>query len=325
MQVVVLASDQSQDPAVLAVNGASAALGVSDIPFDGPAGAARVAVNDDGDVVANPSDADCEAARFVLTYAGTEDKTLMVEAVAMKPGGVDEATVAAALEAAHEAAREMLEPQRRLAAKTGKEKREASDAREEETAAAVRDAVLSLARERLDALYAEEIQSKSARGKKMAELKDAVFAELVGAMANAATPGRSVRPSRTPSPSRAPAPAPTPTTPRSARAMKRHLDGAYLHACSRVMRDRIFETGTRVDGRGLDEVRPLAAAATVLPVTHGSSLFERGNTQTLATATIGSLNDVQRLDAPVGPANKRLMLHYAFPSFSIDETPRRGV
>ena len=88
------------------------------------------------------------------------------------------------------------------------------------------------------------------------------------------------------------------------------------------MRDRIFETGTRVDGRGLDEVRPLAAAATVLPVTHGSSLFERGNTQTLATATIGSLNDVQRLDAPVGPANKRLMLHYAFPSFSIDETGR---
>ena len=83
----------------------------------------------------------------------------------------------------------MLEPQRRLAAKTGKEKREASDAREEETAAAVRDAVLSLARERLDALYAEEIQSKSARGKKMAELKDAVFAELVGAMANAGDAG----------------------------------------------------------------------------------------------------------------------------------------
>lgn len=324
VQVVVLASDQSQDPAVLAVNGASAALGVSDIPFDGPAGAARVAVNDDGDVVANPSDADCEAARFVLTYAGTEDKTLMVEAVAMKPGGVDEATVAAALEAAHEAAREMLEPQRRLAAKAGKEKREARDAREEETAAAVRDAVLSLARERLDALYAEEIQSKSARGKKMAELKDAVFAELVGAMAtagDAGSVGQTVADAVAVARAGAGADADDAAV---CAAMKRHLDGAYLHACSRVMRDRIFETGTRVDGRGLDEVRPLAAAATVLPVTHGSSLFERGNTQTLATATIGSLNDVQRLDAPVGPANKRLMLHYAFPSFSIDETPRRG-
>ena len=93
VQVVVLASDQSQDPAVLAVNGASAALAVSDIPWDGPAGAARVAVDDAGAIVANPSDADCEASRFVLTYAGTEDRTLMVEAVAMKPGGVPEAPV----------------------------------------------------------------------------------------------------------------------------------------------------------------------------------------------------------------------------------------
>ena len=76
-----------------AVNGASAALAVSDIPWDGPAGAARVAVDDAGAIVANPSDADCEASRFVLTYAGTEDWTLMVEAVAMKPGGVPEAPV----------------------------------------------------------------------------------------------------------------------------------------------------------------------------------------------------------------------------------------
>ena len=198
-----------------------------------------------------------------------------------------------------------------------------ADAREEETAAAVRDAVLSLARERLDALYAEEIQSKSARGKKMAELKDAVFAELVSdGDGERATPGRS---GRTVAGRRHVA--------RRRRRRRRRRrgprgdeapDGAYLHACSRVMRDRIFEKGRRVDGRGLDEIRPLAATATVLPVTHGSSLFERGNTQTLATATIGSLNDVQRLDAPVGPANKRLMLHYAFPSFSIDETPRRG-
>ena len=336
VQVVVLASDQSQDPAVLAVNGASAALAVSDIPWDGPAGAARVAVDDAGAIVANPSDADCEASRFVLTYAGTEDRTLMVEAVAMKPGGVPEATVAAALAAAHEAAREMIDPQRRLAAAAGKEKRDVCDAREETTAAAVRDAVLALARGRLDALYAEEIQSKSARGKKMADLKDAVFAELAEALATArdaeeapptaGPPGASVS-SQTVSDAIAKVRAAAGADADDAairKAMKHHLDGAYLHACSRVMRDRVFATGTRVDGRGLDEIRPLAAAATVLPVTHGSSLFERGNTQTLATATIGSLNDVQRLDAPVGPDNKRLMLHYAFPSFSIDETPRRG-
>ena len=326
VQVVVLASDQSQDPTVLAVNGASAALAVSDIPWDGPAGAARVAVDDAGVVVVNPSDADCEASRFVLTYAGTHTKTLMIEAVAMKPGGVPEETVAAALEAAHEAAREMIDPQRRLAEKAGKPKRDACDERQATTAAAVRDAVLVMARDRLDALYAEEIQSKSGRGKKMAELKDAVFEEL--AAESSVTSASSSSSSSSSAAKigiekiRAAIGADDCDTIRE--AIKHHLDSAYLHACSSVMRDRIFEKGTRVDGRGLNEVRPLAASATVLPVTHGSSLFERGNTQTLATATIGSLNDVQRLDAPVGPENKRLMLHYAFPSFSIDETPRRG-
>ena len=332
VQVVVLASDQSQDPAVLAVNGASAALAVSDIPWDGPAGAARVAVDDAGAVVANPSDADCEASRFVLTYAGTEDRTLMIEAVAMKPGGVPESTVAAALVAAHEAARDMLDPQRRLAAKAGKPKRDVCDAKEEKIAAAVRDAVLVLARDRLHDLYAEEIQSKSERGKRMAELKDAVFADLAEATA-AAKDNENAESSLGQSVSRAVSDAVAKVRAAAGgddddaailKAMRHHLDGAYLHACSRVMRDRIFEKGRRVDGRGLDEIRPLAATATVLPVTHGSSLFERGNTQTLATATVGSLNDVQRLDAPVGPANKRLMLHYAFPSFSIDETPKRG-
>ena len=328
VQVVVLASDQSQDPTVLAVNGASAALAVSDIPWDGPAGAARVAVDDAGVVVVNPSDADCEASRFVLTYAGTETKTLMIEAVAMKPGGVTEETVAAALEAAHEAAREMIDPQRRLAAKAGKPKRDACDERQATTAAAVRDAVLVMARDRLDALYAEEIQSKSGRGKKMAELKDAVFEELA---AESSVTAESASSSSSSSSAkigiekiRAAIGADADDCDTIREAIKHHLDSAYLHACSRVMRDRIFEKGTRVDGRGLDEVRPLAASATVLPVTHGSSLFERGNTQTLATATVGSLNDMQRLDAPVGPENKRLMLHYAFPSFSIDETPRRG-
>ena len=326
VQVVVLASDQSQDPTVLAVNGASAALAVSDIPWDGPAGAARVAVDDAGVVVVNPSDADCEASRFVLTYAGTETKTLMIEAVAMKPGGVTEETVAAALEAAHEAAREMIDPQRRLAAKAGKPKRDACDERQATTAAAVRDAVLVMARDRLDALYAEEIQSKSGRGKKMAELKDAVFEELAAESSVTAESASSSSSSAKIGIEkiRAAIGADADDCDTIREAIKHHLDSAYLHACSRVMRDRIFEKGTRVDGRGLDEVRPLAASATVLPVTHGSSLFERGNTQTLATATVGSLNDVQRLDAPVGPENKRLMLHYAFPSFSIDETPRRG-
>ena len=313
LQVVVLSSDRCQDPAVLAVNGASCALMISDIPWNGPAGAARVAVSDDFEIIKNPSDADCESSRFVLTYAGTADRTLMIEAAAMKHGGVSEAIVALALRTAHELAKEIIEPQLRLQAAVGRPKRE-MDALDEAVKKIIHAAFLCSASSRLHALYAEEIQSKSGRGKKMAELKDSVFAELsasddvkskiteiIAEDVNADSLDSAIR-----------------------KYLKHHADGAYLNACSSVMRTSIFDTGKRIDGRGVDELRELVSVADVLPVTHGSSIFERGNTQTLATATIGSLNDVQRLDAPVGPENKRLMLHYAFPSFSIDETPRRG-
>ena len=113
VQAIVLSTDRSQDPAVLAVNGASAALAVSDIPWDGPVGAVRVAVVD-GEIVLHPSDDDVEASDFTLTYAGNERRALMIEAAAMKARGAPEATVAAALRAAHEAAREMIAPQVRL-------------------------------------------------------------------------------------------------------------------------------------------------------------------------------------------------------------------
>ena len=313
LQVVVLASDRCQDPSILAVNGASAALMVSDIPWNGPAGAARVAVSDAGEIISNPSDADCEDSKFVLTYAGTEDRTLMIEAYAAKPGGVPELIVAKALRAAHELAKEIIAPQLKLQAAVGKPKR-AMDATDEAVKKIIQAATLETARTRLDALYAEEIQSKSRRGKKMAELKDSVFAELslcettkkeiTDIVASELGDGDIDTVIK--------------------KYLKHHSDGAYLNACSTIMRERIFDVGKRIDGRAVDELRELASVASVLPVTHGSSIFERGNTQTLATATVGSLNDVQRLDAPVGPENKRLMLHYAFPSFSIDETPRRG-
>ena len=102
------------------------------------------------------------------------------------------------------------------------------------------------------------------------------------------------------------------------------VEQAFFWVSSRVMRDMIFEDKKRVDGRGIRELRQLGAESNVLPVVHGSSIFERGNTQALATVTIGKLIDAQKLDAPVGPDERRMMLHYSFPSFSINETPRRG-
>ena len=105
VQAIVLSTDRSQDPAVLAVNGASAALAVSDIPWDGPVGAVRVAVVD-GEIVLHPSDDDVEASDFTLTYAGNERRTLMIEAAAMKARGAPEATVAAAPRGARGGARD---------------------------------------------------------------------------------------------------------------------------------------------------------------------------------------------------------------------------
>ena len=290
VQAIVLASDRSQDPSVLAVNGASAALTISSIPWNGPVGAVRVSVVD-GEVVLNPSDDDIAVSDITLFYAGNEHRTLMIEAAAMKPAGVPERVVAAALRAAHEAAKQLVPPQRRLAETIGKPKQTMEPPTEEQKTFTAKVAELALPR--LKALYEEKIQSKSERGKAMAELKNEIDETLKG-------PDHALE-----------------FTPAQ-------LDGAYLKASSRAMRDLIFDDGVRVDGRGLREIRDLAAEVQVMPVVHGSSLFERGSTQAIATVTVGSLNDVQRLDAPVGPSNKRFMLHYAFPSFSINETPRRG-
>lgn len=317
VQTTVYSSDGSQDPSVLAVNGASAALSVSDIPWNGPVGAVRVAVVNGGeDVIVNPSEEDVAGSDLTLFYAGNERRTLMIEAAAVgSPKGTPEAAVAKALRAAHAAAVKLIEPQKRLQRAMGKPKR-ALDPVADERHRAMKEAVARECGQELRALYEEKIQSKSERGRRMAELKVRVgealaekgfepsspsSAETVGEAAAAESSER------------------VPST-----FTAKELDAAYLAVCSRMMRDLIFESSTRVDGRGLTELRALDAMTSVIPVVHGSSLFERGNTQTLATATIGGMQDVQRLDAPVGPSDKRLMLHYAFPSFSIDETPRRG-
>ena len=214
----------------------------------------------------------------------------MIEASATKRGGVPEAVVAKALRAAHDAAKLLIAPQRRLRERVGKEKRPLPEEADATAAAAAK--LKALAVPRLTRLYELKIQSKSERGRMMAELKAEIVEELATSHGMELTP--------------------------------QALDAAYLAASSRAMRDLVFEKGVRVDGRKLTELRSLAAEVGAIPVVHGSSVFERGNTQALATVTIGSVDDFQRLDAPVGPKNKKFMLHYAFPSFSINETPRRG-
>ena len=248
VQAIVLATDRSQDPAVLAVNGASAALSVSSIPWGGPVGAVRVSITSDGQTVINPTDEEAAAGEFTLTYAGNEQRALMIEAAAMQPRGVPEATVAAALRAAHAAAAALIPPQRRLAAAVGKPK--VTVPAPTEDVQALKAKVMETAGPRLLALYKEEIQSKSARGKAMADLK--------------VETGEALRAT-------------------GLEFTDNQLDSAYLWVSSRVMRDLIFDEKVRVDGRGLRQLRELAAEVKVMPVVHGSSLFERGNTQARKT------------------------------------------
>ena len=295
VQCVVMASDGGEDPAVLAVNGASAALMSSSIPWNGPVGAVRIAVirNESGEreIVVSPSDEMVESSDFTLFYAGNEKRTLMIEAQSNKGGGLPEAFLAECLRAAHGAILELLPPQIELAKEMGKPKQELLPA---VVTPEMKAATYEATKSRLLALYEEHIQDKHERGRKMAELQNAVVQELIES---------------------------NPDWAESADA----IGSAYFQVCSQVMRERIFDSEVRVDGRGLRELRALDGVAGTMPVVHGSALFERGNTQALATITLGSLDDAQRLDNLTGPTSKRLILHYSFPSFSVNETGSRGI
>ena len=307
IQSIVLASDLDQDPAVLCVNACSAALTISSIPWDGPIGACRVAVMKSGSICVNPTFQECDEASLVFFYAGNYDRALMIEAHANDESGVSEKDVARALLAAHDAARALIEPQLELKKKldlkaiennkmpkTKQEVAEPVGGRSPE----LRKDVLARCKERLRGLYDEKIQDKHERGRKMAELKTLIYHEMLAEYGE-----------------------------EEMKWSERDVDGAFFYNASVVMREMVLEDDIRVDGRGMDDIRELRGEVGVLPsVVHGSSVFERGSTQALAAVTLGAEADSQKLDSLVGPSSKRLMLHYSFPSFSVNESgPPRGV
>jgi polyribonucleotide nucleotidyltransferase len=307
IQSIVLASDLDQDPAVLCVNACSAALTISSIPWDGPIGACRVAVMKNGSICVNPTFQECDEASLVFFYAGNYDRALMIEAHANDESGVSEKDVAKALLAAHDAARALIEPQLELKRKldlkaiesnkmpkTKQEVAEPVGGRSPE----LRQDVLARCKERLRGLYDEKIQDKHERGRKMAELKTLIYQEMLAEYGE-----------------------------EEMKWSEKDVDGAFFYNASVVMREMVLEDDVRVDGRGMDDIRDLRGEVGVLPsIVHGSSVFERGSTQALAAVTLGAEADSQKLDSLVGPSSKRLMLHYSFPSFSVNESgPPRGV
>jgi polyribonucleotide nucleotidyltransferase len=279
VQVVstVLSVDMENDPTILSINGASAALTVSNIPFQGPVGAVRMGFID-GQLAVNPPMADMDRSDLDLVVAGTEDAILMVEAGAK---GVSEDLVLQALDRAHEAIRELCRLQNELRAETG------SLAKVEVTAPQypedVANAVGEWVAQRLDAaLYNPD---KAGREDAVDDLKKEMVAELA----------------------------------------ERHAEHADLlgKLFEKKVKDRVrqrtIEEGVRPDGRGLKDIRPISVEVGVLPRTHGSGLFTRGQTQALTILTLGTMSDQQKLDNLGLEQFKRYMHHYNFPPFSVGE------
>ncbi len=281
----VMSVDKENASDVLAVTGASAALHLSDIVWAGPIVALRVA-RVDGKFIVNPTFAEREAGDLEFVVSCTRDAITMVEGGASQ---VPEQVVIDALFHAHREAQPILDLQEKLRAAVGKAKRNwTPPAKDEAVAAAVRE----LTSERVRTAMA--IPVKQERYGSLGTIADDTMATLCA-------PGK----------------------PYAGR--EKEVSGAYEDLKKKHARLLTLDTGKRIDGRRTFDIRPIATEVSVLPRTHGSALFQRGETQAIVTATLGTGRDEQRIDSITGDVVKRFMLHYNFPPFSTGETkPLRG-
>lgn len=284
----VLSVDQDNSPEMAALLGSSIALSISDIPFDGPV--AGVIVGKIGkDYIINPSVEQEEESTIHLTVAGTKDAICMVEAGAKQ---VSEKDMLGALMFGHEHIKKLCEFQEKIVSEIGKPKVEVELAKiEEEVEKAVKEYAT-------DKMY-EALSSNKSKLEKYADI-DAVkeatmenFAEIYSERENCEDLLNQVK------------------------KVVNGIEGS-------VVRRMITKDKKRTDGRGMKEIRPLSAMIDLLPRTHGSAVFTRGETQALATTTLGSLEENQILDGIDIEATKRFMLHYNFPQFSVGEVGRYG-
>ena len=273
----VLSADKTGSSDVIGITAASAALSISNIPFQGPVAAVKIGrVN--GQFIVNPDLETLEQSELHLVVAGTADAVMMVEAGANE---LSESTMLQALELAHEEIKKIVAKISELAAKVGNKKREVQvTAIDPELAAQVKAMVAQPIR---DAIM---IPNKSARQEQL----DLVLAQAVEKLKN---------------PDKADS--------------ERHIKIVFHGLEYTEVRNMILEKGSRADGRGPADIRPITCEVGVLPRTHGSALFTRGETQSLAVVTLGTTDDEQRIDALEGEYTRTFMLHYNFPPFSVGE------
>jgi polyribonucleotide nucleotidyltransferase len=283
VQSIPLSADGENDPDMLAVLGASAALMVSDIPWAGPLGACRVGrVN--GQFIANPTHAQMAESDLDLVYVGNESDLVMYEGSAKE---ITEADFNAALKFAQESIQPMIQAQKDLAARVNKKKREI-------TLNIVPDEILneakSLAGDRI--VPALLNPGKMAREAAVNAIKEEVGKDLIAKFGEE-------------------------------KVNEFVINDAFYYIQKEAVRGLIMKEGKRLDGRDLETVRPIHSEVGLLPRAHGSSLFSRGETQAVVLATLGTGEDAQEFDSYTGgETEKKFILHYNFPNYSVGETGR---
>jgi polyribonucleotide nucleotidyltransferase len=272
----VLSADQDNDPSILGMIGASSALSLSDIPFDGPIAGAKVG-RIDGEFVLNPTHEELDLSDIDLFVAGSENAIIMVEGSAKE---VKEEEILEAILFGHQSLKPVIHLQKQMKSALGLPPRAFELQKPEET---LYEKVSAIAREKLEETI--HITEKGKRRERLEEILQFTFQEL-GAVDE------------------------------SSRKM---LKIAFEEVFRKLVRKLILEKKERLDGRRLSEIRPISCEVGILPRTHGSALFTRGETQVLAVVTFGTSEDEQKINSLTGETYKSFMLHYNFPPFSTGE------
>ena len=274
----VLSADADNDPSILGMIGASAALSLSDVPFGGPIAGAKVG-RIDGEYILNPTREELELSDIDLFVAGSEDAIIMVEGSAKE---VKEREILEAILFGHQSLKPVIDLQKQMKLLSGVKAR----AREfdfQKPEVVLYQKVESIAKEKL--LEAYRIPEKIKRQERVKEIFEFILRECEA----------------------------------EDETSQKMVKIAFEEIDRKLVRGMILEKKERIDGRGLSEVRPISCEVGILPRTHGSALFTRGETQVLAVVTFGTSEDEQKINSLTGETYKSFMLHYNFPPFSTGE------
>ncbi|HEY8606841.1 MAG TPA: polyribonucleotide nucleotidyltransferase [Noviherbaspirillum sp.] len=283
----VLSVNPEIDPDIASMIGASAAICVAGIPFNGPLGAARVGYLD-GQYVLNPTASQMAQSQMDLVVAGTEQAVLMVESEANQ---LSEEVMLGAVVYGHEQMKAVIDAIHELVRDGGKPEVQWAPAAKNETLIA---RITELAEGKLREAY--QTKDKQARTAKLNTVSAEVNAALAAEAVAAGTSGPDAA----------------------------EVGSILFDLEAKIVRSQILEGEPRIDGRDTRTVRPISIRNSVLPRTHGSALFTRGETQALVVATLGTARDEQKIDALMGEYSDRFMLHYNMPPFATGETGRVG-